>query len=191
MENVWVKLPREILNSEVIFKDSDHLAVYIFLLLNAVFEDGMLRVSFNGEYHTLSAGEVITSVREISNFTKVEKMKVHRILRKLRDEKIIDTVSKHDKTLVVIRGWEDLNGTVDTANDTPLIHRKEKQDEKEKSSKREKEEIKEHIKKERIPPISPKEGFSTFDTDDFFQAALERSNRLFKEGGKREKAEAN
>ena len=80
---------------------------------------------------------------------------------------------------------------------------KEKQDEKEKRSKREKEELKELTNKknkEEIPPISPKgmkkrpcyydgcreqqDVYSSFDTDEFFQAALERSAKRISERAK-------
>ena len=66
----------------------------------------------------------------------------------------------------------------------------EKQDEKEKRSKREKEEIKElNNKGERRNRRTGNsfdngyvgDSFSTFDTDDFFQAALERSQKHIRE----------
>ena len=183
MQAGWVKLPREILNNEVIFKDAEYLSVYIFLLLNASYIGG-IKVSQGSEKYTLKVGEALLSVREVSWATKIEKMKVHRILKRLRDEKIIDTAKVCGKTLVKINGWEDFSGQGDTENDTELIQKKEKQDEKEKRSKREKEEIKEVKKKVRNTPYNPpreKNYFSSFDTEDFFQVALERSERRIRE----------
>ena len=100
--NGWVKLDRGILHDGVIFKDSDHLAVYVYILLNACYEKNGTVSYDTGKAIELKQGEVLVSVREIAKNCKIEATKVHRILKKLEACNKIATRSATGKTIVAI-----------------------------------------------------------------------------------------
>ena len=117
----WIKLYRKILDNPLIGKSSDHLAIWIYLLLNASHEDTV--VIFDGQEMTLKAGELLTSVRAIEKALKIDRNKVHRILKEFEGvsksatkiETLIETVTDKQKTLVVIRNW----GVYQMQSETP------------------------------------------------------------------------
>ncbi len=152
----FVKLNREILDNEIIFKDCEYLAVYIYLLLNLSFDGGQT-VDFNGEKYNLKIGEHVTTIRKIAEKCKIEQTKVHRILRLFEKCNIIATQTDKRKTLIAIDVSELWGYDFATRVQQKCNKNEENKDEKEKSSKREKEERKERIKNVRIiPSISPK-----------------------------------
>ena len=153
MQNGWVKVPREILNNEVIFKDSEHLAIYIYLLLNAS-HDSTGKILFKNQEYEMSSGEVCIRIREVSKTCDIEQTKVLRILRLFEKCNIIATRTDGRKTLVSIGLSGNIENDIATKVQQKCNKLEEKQDEKEKSSKREKEEIKEEYKNKE-PPISP------------------------------------
>ena len=53
----WIKLHRKILDNPIVMKDSEHLAVWIYLLLNATHKD--YDVLFEGKRITLKPGQLI------------------------------------------------------------------------------------------------------------------------------------
>ena len=53
-EQGWIKLHRKMLDNPVVWKDSDHLAVWIYLLLNATHKD--MDVLFKNKRITLKPG---------------------------------------------------------------------------------------------------------------------------------------
>ena len=183
----WIKLPREILYDEIIFKSSEYLAVYLYLLLCASYENS--KVLVGGREIALSKGEAVVSVREIAGQCKIEPTKVYRILKNLEKCNKIATKSKTEnktgKTIVSIGLSDSLRTENTRENEEKYGSFKENKDEKEKRSKREKEERKEEIKNKEYKKYANAKGkqngyewkneMSTFDTDDFFQAALARS----------------
>ena len=74
----WVKLHREYLNNPIIAKDAEHLAVWVYILLNACYE--VCRGVFGGEVIELGAGELLVSQRQICRDLKIDKSKGSRIL---------------------------------------------------------------------------------------------------------------
>lgn len=137
----------------MIFKDSEHLAVYVYLLLNACYDkNGVISYDL-GKATEIKYGEVLISVREIAKKCKIETTKVHRILKKLEECNKIETRSatgaKTGKTVVAIDNY----GSFETENATEEKEKcntkAETKDEKEKRSKREKAESKELINKKK------------------------------------------
>lgn len=53
-KNGWIKLYRSMLNNPIVMKDADHLAVWVYLLLNATHEE--YKVLFKGKKVTLKLG---------------------------------------------------------------------------------------------------------------------------------------
>ena len=181
----YVIIPRMFLENEELCKNAEHLAVYAYILSNACFLDEGYGLWEKSQIK-LKRGELITSVRKISKETKVPKTNVVRILDVFKKWNVIGTKTNSRKTLISIDMMEFFNMCYGTKTGQLWDEVQEKQDEKEKRSKREKEEIKElNNKGERRNRRTGNsfdngyvgDSFSTFDTDDFFQAALERSQK--------------
>ena len=186
----WVKLHRETLNNSVIMKDSEHLAVWVYLLLNACYE--VCRGVFGGEVIELGAGEILVSQRQICRDLKLDKSKVSRILSLFKSEELIKTRTDKQKTLITIVSWDTEQGYSEIGNDTGIRQEKDREQdrekEKEKRSKREKEKEKEIYNKGRrkeapagraLYDLRRKGDLSSpptyGDADEFFALAVARS----------------
>ena len=185
----WIKLHREYLNNPIIAKDAEHLAVWVYLLLNACYE--VCRGVFGGEVIELGAGELLVSQRQICRDLKIDKSKVSRILSLFKSEELIKTRTDRQKTLVSIELWDTEQRGNEIGNGTGIRQEKdteqEREKEKEKRSKREKEKEKEIYNKERRKEAPggrtlydlSKWGLSKEpsygDADEFFALAVARS----------------
>lgn len=142
MSEGWIKAHRKMLDNPVVCKDGEHLAVWMYLLLNATHENK--EVMFGGKKITLTPGQLLTSAREIGKALKFDHVKVHRILKffegktksETRFETPIETRTDRQKTLVVIKNW----GVYQIENETRNETRFETQ-------------VKHELK---APPLSPK-----------------------------------
>ena len=176
----WVKLNRDILGDEVIFKDSDYLTVYVYILLNACYEKDGRVMSDTSKSIELKQGEALVSVREISKKCKIEATKVYRILKKLEVcNKIATrsaTSSATGKTIVAIGSF----ASCETENAQEMQKMcnimAERKDEKEKSSKREKVESKELLNKNKK---ENKEIYGVFQNVKLSQAEFESFKAQF------------
>lgn len=113
----WVKIHRKILLNPVVCKDSDHFAVWMYLILEATHKD--TPKIFNGEKITLHPGQLIRCLETISTKLHVSKSKVNRILKVLKSEKQIETLSKRHGTLFTLLNWSEYQAT-ETQNETPV-----------------------------------------------------------------------
>ena len=86
--NGWIKLHRKLLDNPVVCKDSDHMSVWIYLLLNATHTPR--DYIFDSERTTLQPGQLITGRKSISTSTGVHESKVQRILKVLEIEQQIE-----------------------------------------------------------------------------------------------------
>ena len=68
MSDGWVKIHRKMLDNPVVFKDPDHLAVWMYLLLKATHQD--YQTMFGGKKITLKPGQLITGRKVISEKTE-------------------------------------------------------------------------------------------------------------------------
>ncbi len=75
----WFKFERKWLDNGVINRDSDHLAVWVFLHAHAVFEP--CQTLFGKDPVVLQPGQVITGRRSLSEQLKIAESKITRILR--------------------------------------------------------------------------------------------------------------
>lgn len=100
----WIKLYRKILENPIITKDSDYLAVWIYLLLNATHKE--CDVIFKGKRTTLKKGQLLTGRKSISANLKINEYKVQRILKTLENEHQIEQQSSNQNRLITIVSWD-------------------------------------------------------------------------------------
>jgi DNA-binding transcriptional regulator YhcF (GntR family) len=101
----WIKLHRKMLDNPVVWKDSDHLAVWIYLLLNATHKD--MDVLFKNKRITLKPGQLITSRKSIAKKLDISESKVHRVLKMLEIEQQIEQQTSNKNRLITIVGWNE------------------------------------------------------------------------------------
>jgi len=147
----WVKAHRKLLNNPVVCKDSDHMAVWFFLLLSAAHSEQT--VVFGGAKITLLPGQLLTSRNVVANTLKIDPSKVYRILKRYEIEQQIEQRTDRQQSLVTIKNWGFYQNDFEQRNEQQVNNecttRQENKDEKEKRSKKEKEENKELSKNER------------------------------------------
>lgn len=100
----WIKLYRKTLDNPIITKDSDYLAVWIYLLLNTTHKD--YDVLFKGKRITLKRGQLITGRKSIAEKLKIDENKVQRILKTLENEHQIEQQSSNKNRLITIVSWD-------------------------------------------------------------------------------------
>lgn len=115
----YVQLYRKTLNNPIVMKDSDHLAVWVYLLLNATHKEQ--QAIFKGEKITLKKGELITGILSISKKLVINKDKVQRILKLLESDKQITQQTSNKGRLISIVNWP-LYQNSDKQNDKQLIN---------------------------------------------------------------------
>ena len=100
----WIKLYRKILDNPIITKDSDFLAVWVYLLLNATHKE--YDAVFKGKRITLKRGQLLTGRKSISEKLKIDENKVQRILKSLENEHQIEQQKSNKNRLITIVLWD-------------------------------------------------------------------------------------
>lgn len=100
----WIKLYRKILDNPIITKDSDFLAVWVYLLLNATHKE--YDAVFRGQRITLKRGQLLTGRKSISEKLKIDENKVQRILKSLENEHQIEQQKSNKNRLITIVLWD-------------------------------------------------------------------------------------
>ena len=100
--NGYIKLHRKVLENPIVFKDSDHLTLWIYLLLMATHRDR--ETYFNNERFTLNPGQLITGIIKLEREIKVNKSKIQRILKLFENEKQIEQQTTNKCRLITILG---------------------------------------------------------------------------------------
>lgn len=100
----WIKLHRKLLDNPVTMKDTDHLAVWIYLLLNASHNEHP--ALFRGEKIILKPGQLITGRKSIALALHINESKVERILKSLKSEQQIEQQTSSKNRLISITNWE-------------------------------------------------------------------------------------
>ena len=98
--NGWIKLHRKLLDNPVVMKDSDHLAVWIYLLLNASHTE--YPVLFGGKKISLKAGQLITGRKSIASTLNMSESKVTRVIEMLKSEHQIEQQTSNKNRLITI-----------------------------------------------------------------------------------------
>lgn len=102
--NGWIKLHRKMLDNPIIMKDAEHLAVWMYLLLNATHVE--YPVLFKGKKIVLQPGQLITGRRSIASTLCVNESKVRRILDAFESDQQIDRQRSNQNTLISLKNWD-------------------------------------------------------------------------------------
>lgn len=100
----WIKIHRKMLANPVVFKDPDHLAVWMYLLLSASHKKH--KTLFGGKPIFLEAGQLITGRKKISEATGVNPSKVKRILNLFKTDQQIDQQATRYGSIITILEWD-------------------------------------------------------------------------------------
>lgn len=103
-KNGWIKLYRQTLDNPIVMKDADHLAVWIYLILNATHDE--YPALFKGEKITLKPGQLITGRKAISNVLGISESKVFRIINCFKSEHQIEQQTSNKNSLITIVNWD-------------------------------------------------------------------------------------
>lgn len=103
MANGYVKIHRKMLENPVVNKDCEHLAVWMYLLLNATHKS--IDMMFCGKKVTLRAGQLITGRKKISAEMGISESKVYRILKLFKSEQQIEQQTCPQNSLITIVNW--------------------------------------------------------------------------------------
>lgn len=100
----WVKVYRKLLDDPIVCKDSDYLAVWIYILLEATHKN--IDALFQKERITLNPGQLITGRKSISKKLHISESKVQRILKTFEIEQQIEQQTSTQNRLITILKWE-------------------------------------------------------------------------------------
>jgi len=103
-KNGWVKLHRKMLDNPIIMKDAEHLAVWMYLLLNATHAE--YPALFKGKKITLQPGQLITGRKSIASTLCVNESKVTRILNAFEIEQQIEQQTSNKNRLISVVNWD-------------------------------------------------------------------------------------
>lgn len=102
--NGWVSLHRKMLDNPVVCKDSDYMAIWIYLLLNATHAE--IPAMFKGQKIMLNPGQLITGRKVISDKLRVTESKVQRVLKCYESEQQIEQQTGNRNRLITIKNWD-------------------------------------------------------------------------------------
>ena len=114
MNNGFIKLHRKILDNPIIMKDAEHLAIWIYLLLEATHKS--IYKIFKGEKITLEAGQLITGRNVISKELNINSSKVQRVLDDFEKEQQIEQQMSNQNRLVSILKWNEYQNNEQPVN---------------------------------------------------------------------------
>jgi len=100
----WIKIHRQILNNPIVTKDSDHFAIWMYLLLEA--QHKPYDKVFNGKRITLQPGQLITGRKVIANHLNVSESKVFRVLKFLKSEQQIEQQTSSKSSMITVLNWD-------------------------------------------------------------------------------------
>ncbi len=103
MNNGYVKIHRKLLNNPIVMKDCEHLAVWVYLLLNATHQDR--NVLFKGKKIIIGPGQLITGRKSISSELQISESKVQRILNFFETEHQIEQQTSNKNRVITLTNW--------------------------------------------------------------------------------------
>lgn len=102
--NGWIKIHRKILDNPIIMKDSDHLAVWMYLLLNATHSE--YPALFKGQKIMLKPGQLITGRKSIAATLNITESKIRRVLDDFESDQQISRQRSNKNTLISLDNWD-------------------------------------------------------------------------------------
>ena len=161
-KNGWVKLHRKMLDNPVIMKDAEHLAVWMYLLLNATHAE--YPALFQGKKIMLQPGQLITGRKSIADTLSINESKVRRIMDVFESDQQIDRQRSNKNTLVSLKNWDryqvfDLQNDQQMTNNRPTTDQQVTTNNNDNNVKNEKNEI--NTISDSAEPESPAPGKKT------------------------------
>ena len=101
----FLKLYRQTLENPTVMKDADHLAIWVWLLMNAKFAPS--DDYFGGERITLQPGQLITGRKKIASVLGCSESKVQRVLKCYESEHMIKQRTDRQGRLITIVSWDE------------------------------------------------------------------------------------
>ena len=95
--NGWIKLHRKFLESPI-FKDSQALQLWVYLLLKANHKDG--KVLIGNTYVPVNRGELLTGRKSLASGTGINESKIRRLLKLYESDKKV-TIKKTTKYSII------------------------------------------------------------------------------------------
>lgn len=123
INNGWIKIHRKMQDNPIIMKDADHLAVWMYLLLNATHAE--YPALFKGEKIMLQPGQLITGRKSIAAKLSINESKVTRILDAFGTEQQIEQQASNRNRLISILNW-DLYQSVEQQSEQQVNNKKGK-----------------------------------------------------------------
>lgn len=105
MRQGYIAVHRKMLDNPIVCKDTEHMAVWMYLLLNATHTN--YDVFFKGNRITLQPGQLLTGRKSIAKQLKVNESKVQRILKLFESEQQIEQQTSNQNRLISIIRWTD------------------------------------------------------------------------------------
>lgn len=146
----YIKLYRETLQNPIVTKDADHLAIWMWLLMTAVWKPK--DVIFNGQRVTLRPGQMTTGRKKISTELCVSESKVQRVLKAFESEHMIEQVTDHRCRLISIVSWNKYQGSEQVSEQEVNSFRTSSEQVLNTNKERKKERKKEYIYSDKLPP---------------------------------------
>lgn len=104
MQQGWIKLHRKLLDNPIVMKDADHIAIWVYLLLNATHAE--YPALFRGKKILLQPGQLITGSVSIGAVLKINESKVRRVLNNLKNDGQIDRQTSNQNSLITVLNWD-------------------------------------------------------------------------------------
>ena len=114
--NGWIKLHRSLVGHPR-YSDPEWLTVWVYLLLNAVYE--VTEKLFDGRVVKLQPGQLVTGRHVIAVATGVHESKVFRILQQLKNEQQIEQQAGAKSSIITVLNWHRYQAT-EQQNEQPV-----------------------------------------------------------------------
>ncbi len=127
----YVKLYAKTLDNPIVTKDADHIAIWVYLLLNATYRS--FDTLFGGKRITLLPGQLVTGRRAIAKRLHVDEFKVQRVLSCFETAHQIAQQTTPRNRLVTLLNWSSYQSDAhqNANNCTPTAHIQEGIEDKE------------------------------------------------------------
>ena len=112
-----IKIHRKILENPIICKDSDYLAVWIYLLLNATHKE--IPALFKGKKIILQKGQLIVGRKSMANQLKISESKIYRIINCFKSEQQIEQQTSNQNSLITVLNWDKYQ-QIEQQNEQPM-----------------------------------------------------------------------
>lgn len=126
-KNGWIKLHRKMLDNPIIMKDADHLAIWMYLLLNATHAE--YPALFKGQKIMLQPGQLITGRKSIAEKLVINESKVRRVLDSFESDQQIDRQRSNQNTLISLLNWDKYQ-CFDQQSDQPAANQRPTSDQR-------------------------------------------------------------